>query len=489
MSTLQDLWDSIKDKMQDLMDTVSDVLPAGSTIPIISGFAIVLALIAILNTAGAGKTAGRLEDNAMKYKAGQQQLNSVLGSKEDIGFSKDSEEIIGRANLVLQYKELAELPSEDGIDKMEKALNVDDKAVEEANSNYDDSMIDQIVDFAGDYGGVLIAPGSNSNSNIKLAAFSSQKTMKTVEDGVSNVLYEKIDRTIAGKKYGDATTRNSLIILSSSSINGMDQIAKGSIMYSLFGDSTGTKTKGKYVCTGVGPGTLQDSSDGADSSAEGSSENNNNDAYDNSSYSEDASKSSNYSQNDDLDGEISGGVESEDDNSEAVVTPKTGGVVPHTDGNGVVVITDDDTVYNGGAYNNDGSVNDDWIKENSDDATSDDTASDEESSQTGSSNKEDSDDVPTASSGYSNEDNIKYTDKNKTNAIKVLDLNGNPITENTTADLILYKYNYDKNHKVVSVTISYWNYADSEAATNALVSNTTDSNTTNSATGSSSSIN
>lgn len=478
MSTLQDLWDSIKDKMQDLMDTVSDVLPAGSTIPIISGFAIVLALIAILNTAGAGKTAGRLEDNAMKYKAGQQQLNSVLGSKEDIGFSKDSEEIIGRANLVLQYKELAELPSEDGIDKMEKALNVDDKAVEEANSNYDDSMIDQIVDFAGDYGGVLIAPGSNSNSNIKLAAFSSQKTMKTVEDGVSNVLYEKIDRTIAGKKYGDATTRNSLIILSASKINGMKQIDTGSIMYSLFGDSTGTKTRGKLVCTGVEPGEAVGEVDEVDSStSEDSSEDNDEE----SSSSANTNQSSYHSQNNELDGEISGTIDSEDSDTDAVVTPKTGGIVPHTDGNGVVVITDDDTVYNGGAYNNDGSVNDEWIKENSDDTSSDDTStnSSEESSE------KNSEDASSASSGYSSEDNIKYTDKSKANAAKILGHDGNPLTENTTADLILYQYDSSSG----SVIISYWNFAGSEAATNALVSDTADSNTTNSATGSSSSVN
>lgn len=450
MSTLQDLWDSIKEKMQDLIDAVSDILPAGSTIPIISGVAILMALIAILNTAGAGKTAGRLEDNAMKYKAGQQQLNSVLGSKEEVGFSEDSEEIIGRTNLVLQYKDLADMPSDSGITKMEKALNVDDDAVAEENSDYDDAMIDKIVDFAGDYGGVLIANGTTSNGNIRLAAFSSQAKMKTVEDGVSNVLYEKINRTIAGKKYGDSATKNSLVILSSSNVNGMKQISKGSVMYSLFGDSTGTKTRGKYICTGIEPGEATDELAKTDSADVDESE----DEYEDSEHtlsagstsgssSKSSSSKSSSTQSEDLDSEISEFSGSSEDEEATIV--------PHTDGNGVVVITDDDTVYNGGAYNNDGSVNDEWIKENADDESEDD---------------EDESDSSSSSSSYYSEDNIGYTDKSKSNATKILGQDGKPLTENTTADLILYQYDSNTG----SVIISYWNYSTSEAATSALTS-------------------
>lgn len=436
MSTLQDLWDSIREKMQDLMDTVSDYLPAGSTIPIVSGIAVILALIAILNTAGAGKTAGRLEDNAMKYKAAQQQLNSVLGQKEEIGFSKDSDEIIGRAGLVLQYKDLAELPSDSGITKMEKTLNVDDDAVEKANSNYDDSMIDQIVDFAGDYGGVLIAPGSNSDSNIRVAAFSSQNKMKSVDDDVSNVLYEKINRTIAGKKYGDQTTKNSLVILSASKINGLGNVGKGSVLYSLFGESTGSKTRGKYICTNVEPGTAVGGYTEPDT---------------------EETKSDNTDETSDTGTTNS----SRYDEQDATVTEEAD-TVPHTDGNGVVVITDDDTVYNGGAYNNDGSVNDEWIKENSDDS-SEDTSSgsgntDNQNSSTSGSTE--------SGSGYSNEDSLGYTDKGRARAATILDMQGNPLTENTTADLILYTYDSNTG----SILITYWNYADSEAATSTFVS-------------------
>lgn len=436
MSTLQDLWDSIKDKMQDLMDTVSDILPAGSTIPIISGAAILLALIAILNTAGAGKTAGRLEDNAMKYKAGQQQINSVLGSKEEVGFSDDSEEIMGRSNLVLQYKDLAELPSDAGITKMEKTLNVDDEAVANENSDYDDAMIDKIVDFAGDYGGVLITNGTTSNGNIKLAAFSSQSKMKTVEDGVANVLYEKINRTIAATKYGDSATKNSLVILSSSNVNGMKQISKGSVMYSLFGDSTGTKTRGKYICTGIEPGTATDELLEADSSVDAEED------EDETATSGSTTRSSS-----------SQALESELSDDSSASEEEEASVVPHTDGNGVVVITDEDTVYTGGAYNNDGSVNDEWIKENADDEDSESSSGDSSSS---SSN----------GSSYSSEDNIGYTDKNNSVATKILGQDGKPLTENTTADLILYQYDSTTG----SVIISYWNYSTSEAATSALVS-------------------
>lgn len=452
---LQDLWDSIREKMQDLIDSISDILPAGSTIPIISGVAILMALIAILNTAGAGKTAGSLEDSAMKYKAGQQQINSVLGSKEEIGFSEESEEIIGRTNLVLQYKDLAELPSDAGISKMEKALNVDDEAVADENSDYDNSMIDQIVDFAGDYGGVMVATGTTSNSNIKLAAFSSQAKMKTTADGVSNVLYEKINRTIAGKKYGDSATKNSLVILSSSKINGMQQISKGSVMYSLFGDSTGTKTRGKYVCTGIEPGEAMD--DITEEDTEDTLDTESDEDYtssDNSSVSNNTSKSSSKTytsqDNEELDSEISTTTSSSESEEEEAT------IVPHTDGNGVVVITDDDTVYSGGAYNNDGSVNDEWIKENADDES--DSEDDEEVSNSSSSSS--------SSSSYSSEDNIGYTDKSKSIATKILGQDGKPLTENTTADLILYQYDSGNG----SVIISYWNYSTSETATSAMVS-------------------
>lgn len=454
MSTLQDLWDSIREKVQDLMDTISDYLPAGSAIPIASGLAILLSLIAILNTAGAGKTAGRLEDNAMKYKAGQQQLNSVLGSKEEIDFSKDSNEIIGRTNLVLQYKDLSTLPSDAGITNMEKTLNVDDNAVANENSNYDDSMIDQIVDFAGDYGGVLIAPGSTSSSNIKVAAFSSQNKMKSVADDVSNVLYEKINRTIAGKKYGDSTTRNSLVILSASKVNGLKSVSKGSVLYSLFGESTGTKARGKYICTKVEPGKAAGGYSDAEVEEDTSSEETQADTSSENAAEEQTS--------------IDGAIDSYSENDEeATVTPKTGSdAVPHTDGNGVVVITEDDTVYNGGAYNNDGSVNDEWIKENSDDSEEDSSDSKNKASSDDSYQNEVSGAESSESSAYANEDSLGYTDRDKASAATILDAQGNPLTENTTADLILYQY--DK--KTGSIVITYWNYSNSSAATAALAS-------------------
>ena len=132
----------------------------------------------------------------------------------------------------------------------------------------------------------------------------------------------------------------------------------------------------------------------------------------------------------------------------------------------MVVITEDDTVYNGGAYNNDGSVNDEWIKENSDDSEEDSSDSKDQTSSDDSYQNEVSGAGGSESSAYANEDSLGYTDRDKASAATILDAQGNPLTENTTADLILYQY--DK--KTGSIVITYWNYSNSSAATAALAS-------------------
>ena len=425
MSTIQDIWDSIKEQAQDLGYTVSSYLPSGSTVPIISAVAIVISGISCAVTFGSMGTARTLESNAMQYKAGQQQLNSVLGSKEEIAFSDDSEEVIGRTNLVLQYATLSELPSDSNLTRMEKQLGVDDDAVEQENDNYDETMIDQITDFAGDYGGVLISAGSTASSNIQIAAYSAENQMKK-QNNTSNVLYEKIDRKISGSKYGEKSTSNSLVILSANSLSGLSNVKTGSVMYSMFGTSEGSKTRGKYVCTGFEYGSAEEDLDDEDLDDE------------------------------DLDVENTD-VEAEYDEEVEI------SVMPQTDGNGVVVITDDDEVYSGGSYNSDGSVNDEWIENNSSSGSDSD---DEDSDYSTSIDEDDEGDVSTL---YSDEDDLEYTSKNSSTATTVYSKDGTALSENTTADLILYTYNKNTG----KVFITYWNFADSDAAKSVLASEST----------------
>lgn len=434
MSTIQDMWDSVKEQVQDLGYTISSYLPSGSAVPIISAVAIIISGISCAVTFGSMGTARKLESNAMQYKAGQQQLNSVLGSKEEIAFSDDSEEVIGRTNLVLQYATLSELPSDSNLTRMEKQLGVDDDAVEQENDNYDETMIDQITDFAGDYGGVLISAGSTASSNIQIAAYSAENQMKK-QDNTSNVLYEKIDRKIAGSKYGEKSTSNSLVILSANSLSGLSSVKTGSVMYSMFGTSEGSKTRGKYVCTGFEYGSAEedlDDEDLEDEEIEGE---------------ELTGRDTNAEDTD---------VEAKDDEEVEA------SVMPQTDGNGVVVITDDDEAYSGGSYNSDGSVNDEWIKNNSSNSDSDDEDNDYSTSI-------DEDDEDEMSTSYSDEDDLGYTSKNSSAATTVYSKDGTALSDNTTADLILYTY----NKKTGKVFITYWNFADSDAAKSVLASEST----------------
>lgn len=429
MDTLRDMWESLKEQVLDVWYNVSSRLPAGSEIPIISGVAALLALLAIVNTIGTTKTASNLESDAVRYKAIQEQLNATLGDSVDIGFSEDDQTIVGRSNLVLQYKDLANLPSDGNIKSMKKSLDLGDDETEEENENYTTAKADSIREFAGDYGGALVVPTSIGTNDLQLAAYSANNQMRASSSdngAVSNVLYEKISRTIQSSEYGVGATRNNLIFLSASSINGLDNIREGATLYTLFGDAntSGSKETNKYVCTGIETGKMDAVSTDDDDATSSDNTENSNESTENGT-SEAADNEATTSEDDVL------------ETSASVPVLKTD--------TGVTAVAEEDTTDDAGAYNSDGSVNEEWVEQNSSNSDSDDSSDESDSS--------DDDSDGTSSSAYV-DDGISTKSKTSTTAYKynILDASGNLLTDNKTADLIVYEYDKDTGN----VTITYW---------------------------------
>lgn len=436
MDQIQEFLDNLKETFSETWEQIVEQFPvlenlSGNGHLIASGVAIAGALICVITTLGTNKSAASLESAAATYKAGQAQLNSVLGNSVDVGFNDEDTTILGRAELALQYKELTSLPSDANITKMKKNLGLGVDEIEEENENYDTAMSDKIRAFAGDYGGALGIPGTIGTSSLKLAAYSDSASMTahdSTEGAVSNVLYEKIRRTIDSPDYGVAAAKNTLIFLSAANVNGISSVNTGSTLYTLFGDSdkTGNKDTNKYICTGKASGTyaISDSVDGEEETED-------------------------LQETDLTDIQNDEHIE-EFDTTASVAVLKTD--VTRVD------ITGDDVVDGERSYNSDGTVNKDYnADETVNSSDSNDNSGADSSSSTGSSS---------GSSSYNADDGLPTSSKNAVTAVNVLDENGDPLTDNTTADLILYEYNKSTG----KVTITYWNVAGSDAANKALTS-------------------
>lgn len=253
----------LKVKLTDLGDSVRTLIPyeVYEQLPVIvPGIILIVSLAAVLICAKAGSNAGSIEDSVKKFQDGQEQLESVLGERESIGLVDEAVDVMGRTDLILQYKELAALDGESDFRSMEKMANVSEGAEEKAAKNVDKSYYDSIGSFAGNYGGALIRNPFEAGRDIRLAAYDGELMDAPAGDNISNIMVKQIKRTIPSGEYGVIDKKDILTILSGNDINGFSSIKKGSVMYLLLGRSTGSKSSSKYVCTGVVPGSLEDNS-------------------------------------------------------------------------------------------------------------------------------------------------------------------------------------------------------------------------------------
>lgn len=259
---MQNFFNEIQDKLGELGDSVRSALPYSVQDKLSYGVPIAVAGIsaaAIALCISANANANSVDSQARLYQEGQAQLAAVLGQGEDIQLSVDAEEIMGRADLFLQYPELSRLEGDSVFTSMEKMANVSEDAEEDAAKAVENAFYDSIIEFAGAYGGLLVRNPSGMSDDVKLAAYESEAEMEPSElSGVSNVLVKQLRREIKPEVYGKKPIKNTLTILSGNDITNFSSIKEGSVMYLLLGESTGSKRTERYVCTGFEPGTVED---------------------------------------------------------------------------------------------------------------------------------------------------------------------------------------------------------------------------------------
>ena len=259
---MPDFFYELKDKIDDLVYNVRMMIPASFTekLPlIIPGTAFGIAAVAIVFCIKTNTSANSIEDEVNRYQNGQNQLEAVLNTEGEISLSEEAENIMGRSDLILQYKDLAALEGENAFTSMEKMADVtegeEERAVKESNNVFYDS----IKEFAGNFGGILIRDPDTSSDDIKLAVYDTKSEMEPADSqGVSNVVVSRLNRTIESSQYDVKDTKDVLTIVAGEDISGFGRVREGSVMYMLLGKSLQSKTTEKYVCTAVVPGQLDD---------------------------------------------------------------------------------------------------------------------------------------------------------------------------------------------------------------------------------------
>ena len=445
--------DMIKAKAEDMLMSlrVSREYRKSACVALASIVTIIVSACAIGKSAGSGSRISHLEDQAAAYKEGQIQIDNTLGDKKTIQLSKDSEDLLGKTGLMLQYKDLSELPEQNSFSDMRSALDIE-KDVDNENESYAESIVNSIPDFAGDYGGLEIDVGAVSGNNIRLAAYTDRSAMTAHDDStVQNVLYQQIDRTIKAEKYGESDIKNSLIILSGTDIRGFNRISSGAEMYTMFGASTGSKATQKYICTGVERGTVSKT---ADSDVNYAAPENNSPAESSSGYSVEES----YSTDNAASSSSANTASSSSSGSEQKEKPSVSSSDPKTSEPSVQT----DNSLDGSSYDDDAEIiidneakantirvsapipaappetqDEDLVFEDTDDSYASDDVSGTSSTESGTS----------SSSSVSG--------RNIINAENVLGSDEWPITKNQKADLILYQYDTSSQN----VMISYWTVA------------------------------
>lgn len=259
---MPDFFYDLKDKIDDLVYNVRMMIPASFTekLPlIIPGTALGIAAVAIVFCFKTNTSANSIEDEVNRYQSGQSQLEAVLNTEGEISLPEEAENIMGRSDLILQYKDLAALEGENAFTSMEKMADVtegeEERAVKESNNVFYDS----IKEFAGNFGGILIRDPDTSSDDIKLAVYDSKSEMEPADSqGVSNVVVSRLNRTLESGQYDVKDTKDVLTIVAGEDISGFGRVREGSVMYMLLGKSLQSKTTEKYVCTAVVPGQLDD---------------------------------------------------------------------------------------------------------------------------------------------------------------------------------------------------------------------------------------
>lgn len=259
---MPDFFYDLKDKIDDLVYNVRMMIPASFTekLPlIIPGTALGIAAVAIVFCFKTNTSANSIEDEVNRYQSGQSQLEAVLNTEGEISLPEEAENIMGRSDLILQYKDLAALEGENAFTSMEKMADVtegeEERAVKESNNVFYDS----IKEFAGNFGGILIRDPDTNSDDIKLAVYDSKSEMEPVDSqGVSNVVVSRLNRTVESGQYDVKDTKDVLTVVAGEDISGFGRVREGSVMYMLLGKSLQSKTTEKYVCTAVVPGQLDD---------------------------------------------------------------------------------------------------------------------------------------------------------------------------------------------------------------------------------------
>lgn len=259
---MPDFFYELKDKIDDLVYNVRMMIPASFTekLPlIIPGTAFGIAAVAIVFCIKTNTSANSIEDEVNRYQNGQNQLEAVLNTEGEISLPEEAENIMGRSDLILQYKDLAALEGENAFTSMEKMADVtegeEERAVKESNNVFYDS----IKKFAGNFGGILIRDPDTSSDDIKLAVYDTKSEMEPADSqGVSNVVVSRLNRTVESGQYDVKDTKDVLTVVAGEDISGFGRVREGSVMYMLLGKSLQSKTTEKYVCTAVVPGQLDD---------------------------------------------------------------------------------------------------------------------------------------------------------------------------------------------------------------------------------------
>lgn len=71
---------------------------------------------------------GTIENKAEGYRNGQAQLEAVLGEQVNVGLDEEASTIMGRTDLILQYRQLSSMEGESDFATMEKMANVSESA-------------------------------------------------------------------------------------------------------------------------------------------------------------------------------------------------------------------------------------------------------------------------------------------------------------------------------------------------------------------------
>lgn len=434
----------LKDKLLDFIDFIKSLIPYEEfyeRLPVIvPGIIAAASLATVFICAKAGSGANTIEEKVIGYQNGQEQLASILGTEENISLSDEAESIMGRTDLILQYKELSSLDGQTVFTSMEKMANISEGAEVKALENADSAYYESIVSFAGEYGGVLIRNPDETGKDIKLASYVSETDMTAPEDdAIYNVLVKQIKRTITSRKYGKSDTRNTLTVLSGNDIRRFSSIKKGSVMYLLVGKSSGTKSTEKYVCTGIEPGSIEENST-ADSEDERDDD-----------KMEETGTQSGVSGHPEASLDVSAGADEE-------ISVDSNGTVTYGDGtkvkkDGTVIYPDGTTVAADGTVTyTDGMIitPDGTIKGGNTGSSKNNSSSSKQTSQNGSGKDKQKD---SQTDIYEKENSVTGGQLADTKIPTVYEAGGNNIEDDEENTVILYSV----NTKTGSVTITYWN--------------------------------